>query len=226
MSFDFLIFDLDGTLIDSQRDITSAVNSVIEKYGFEHLSVEQVRFCLGSGVDTLMDKAVLEKIEKKGIIKKEMVKSELLGVFVKLFNSYYEKCLTDTTVVYSGIIEMLEALKNKRKAILSNKSECFSREIVKRLKISDYFIEIWGGDSVKGTRKPDSKPITDLIKLTNSDVSKSIMIGDSVNDFLAAKAAGIPSVAVLYGYSDIEQLKQCNPDFIAKTPQDIIDIVI
>jgi phosphoglycolate phosphatase len=213
MSFNFLIFDLDGTLIDSQEDITAAVNSVRKEYGFEYLHVEQVRSYLGNGVNALMNRAVPEK--------KGMVQAEVL----EKFNFCYGRCLTDTTVVYNGIREMLEILKNKKKAVLSNKNENFSCEIVKRLGISSYFVKVWGGDST-GTKKPDPKPIADLINLTNSDVSKTVMIGDSANDFLAAEAAGIMSIAVLYGYSDIEQIKQYAPDFIVKDPKDIIDIVL
>jgi phosphoglycolate phosphatase len=213
MRFDFLIFDLDGTLIDSQRDITSAVNSVRKEYGFDCLHVEQVRSYLGSGVNALMDRAVPEK--------KGMVQSEVL----EKFKFYYRRCLINTTVIYNGIREMLEALKNKKKAVLSNKNEDFSCEIVKSLRISDYFVKVWGGDSA-GAKKPDPKPIVDLVNLTNSDISKTIMIGDSANDLLAAKAAGIPSIAVLYGYSDVEQIKQYNPDFMIKAPKDIIDIVL
>ncbi|MDR3256757.1 MAG: HAD-IA family hydrolase [Endomicrobium sp.] len=213
MGFNFLIFDLDGTLIDSQNDITSAVNSVRRIYGLEYLPVKQVRSYLGDGVNALMDKAISET--------KAMVKVEIL----EKFKFYYRQYLTDTTVMYNGVREMLESLKNKKKAILSNKNEDFCYEIAKRLKISDYFVKVWGGDSISA-KKPNPKPITDLIKLTNSDISKTVMIGDSANDFLAAKAAGIPSIAVLYGYSDLEQIQKYNPDFIAKTPQDIIDIVL
>jgi phosphoglycolate phosphatase len=213
MSFNFLIFDLDGTLIDSQRDITSAVNSVRKEYGFEYLDVKQVRSYLGSGVSTLMNRAIPGK--------NGMVQAEIL----ERFNFYYSRCLTDTTVIYNGIREMLETLKNKKKAVLSNKNENFSYEIVKRMGISNYFVEVWGGDST-GIKKPDPKSIVDLINLTNSDISKTVMIGDSANDFLAAEAAGILSIAVLYGYSDIEQIKQYTPDFMVKDPKDIIDIVL
>jgi phosphoglycolate phosphatase len=213
MGFDFLIFDLDGTLIDSQRDIASAVNLVRKEYGFECLCVEHVRSYLGNGVNALMSRVVPEK--------KGMVQAEVL----EKFKFYYRQCLTDTTVIYNGVREMLEALKNKKKAILSNKNEDFSCEIVKKLGISGYFVKVLGGDSV-GIKKADLKPIVDLINLTNSDISKTVMIGDSASDFSAAKAAGVPSIAVLYGYSGVEQIKQCNPDFMAKDPKDIIDIVL
>ncbi|MDR1511518.1 MAG: HAD-IA family hydrolase [Endomicrobium sp.] len=213
MGFSFLIFDLDGTLINSQIDIASAVNSVRWKYGFERLSVKRIRSYLGSGIDRLLDKAIPKK---KGIDKSEVV---------ELFEFYYGECLVNATVIYDGVVEMLEALKNKDKAILSNKTEKFSCEIVKRLKISNYFIKVWGGDSVIGARKPDPRPVVNLIKVTNSDISETVMIGDGANDFLAAKAAGIPSIAVSYGYSDVRLINRYNPDFIVKTPKDIIDIV-
>jgi phosphoglycolate phosphatase len=213
MSFDFLIFDLDGTLIDSKEDIALSVNAVRKEYGFKCLQTSEIRSYLGSGVNALMDKSVPEK---KGAAKLRVVER---------FEFYYKQHLTDTTVMFAGIKRMLEALKNKKKAILSNKLEDFSLEIVKKLGISDYFVKICGGDTM-GVKKPDPKPVLNLIKLTNSDISKTVMIGDSSNDFLAAKAAGIQSIAVVYGYSDIDQIRRYNPNFVVETPEDIINIVL
>ncbi|MDR1196164.1 MAG: HAD-IA family hydrolase [Endomicrobium sp.] len=213
MGYDFLIFDLDGTIVDSQRDISSAVNAVRKDFGFEPLSIEKIRSYLGSGVKALVDKAVPD------------TSGEILSEALKKFKRYYADCLTDTTVAYKGVEKMLDALRNKKKAILSNKIELFSYEIIKRLGLSQCFTEVWGGDTA-GVKKPDPKPILDLIKKTNSDPQKTIMIGDGENDIKAAKAAGIASLAVLYGYSDIKYIKQYNPDYIAATPEEIIKIVL
>jgi phosphoglycolate phosphatase len=212
MSFDFLIFDLDGTLINSQEDLTFSVNCVRKDYGFEELSVEQVRSYLGSGMNALVSKAVPDIL---GVSLQEVVEK---------FKFYYGQHLTDKTVLFEGVEEMLGALKSKKKAILSNKTEKFSCEIVKRLNIFDYFIKVWGGDSID-VKKPDPRTILELIKLTESDISKTVMIGDSANDFLVAKSAGVPSIAVLYGFSDKHQIKQYNPDFIVETARDIVDVV-
>ncbi len=212
MGYDFLIFDLDGTIVDSQKDITSAVNLVREEFGFEPLTIEKVRSFLGSGVKALVDKVVPEKSE------------EIHRAAFERFKVHYSQCLTDTTVPYRGIEELLKALPSKKKAVLSNKTEIFSCEILKRLNLSKYFVEIWGGDTA-GVKKPDPKPILDLIDVTESDIKKTVMIGDSENDIRAAQAAGVASVAVLYGYTGFEQLKSFNPDYIVKTPQDIIEIV-
>ncbi|MCA6072255.1 MAG: HAD-IA family hydrolase [Endomicrobium sp.] len=212
MSFDFLIFDLDGTLVNSQEDLTFSVNCVRKDYGFEELSVEQVRSYLGSGMNALMSKAVPD------------ISSVSLQEIVEKFKFYYGQHLTDKTVLFEGVEEMLRALKSKKKAILSNKTEKFSCEILKRLNIFDYFIKVWGGDSID-VKKPDPRTVLDLIKLTESDISKTVMIGDSANDFLVAKSAGIPSIAALYGFSDKHQIKQHNPDFVVETARDIVDIV-
>jgi haloacid dehalogenase superfamily, subfamily IA, variant 3 with third motif having DD or ED/haloacid dehalogenase superfamily, subfamily IA, variant 1 with third motif having Dx(3-4)D or Dx(3-4)E len=212
MAYDFLIFDLDGTIVDSQKDITFAVNSVRKDFGFEPLTIEKVRSYLGSGVKALVDKVVPEKSD------------EILKAALEKFKHHYAKCLTDTTVPYEGIEKTLKALKGKKKAILSNKTELFSCEILKRLELSKYFLEIWGGDTA-GVKKPDPKPILDLIKITKADPRKTIMIGDSGNDFKAAKAAGVASLAVLYGYSDIAHIKQYNPDYIVSCPEEIVKIV-
>ncbi len=212
MGFDFLIFDLDGTIVDSQCDITTAVNCVRQEFGFEPLTIQKVRSYLGSGVRALVDRVVPEKSE------------EIHRQAFERFKFHYEKCLTDTTLPYKGIKEMLEALKTKKMAILSNKTEIFSYEILKRLDLADYFVEVWGGDTA-GVKKPDPKPILDLVKLTGSDLKKTVMIGDSDNDFKAAKAAGVASIAVLYGYSTQERINKFSPDYIVSKPEEIIQIV-
>lgn len=212
MGYDFLIFDLDGTVIDSQRDIAFAVNKVRKELGFDPLSLEKIRSYLGNGVKALVGRAFPEK------------NGDILASALERFKFHYAGCLTDTTVPYEGMKEVLHMLSGKKKAILSNKMEIFSCEIVKRLGISQYFIEVWGGDT-SGVKKPDPKPVFDLIKKTNSIPEKTIMIGDSENDIKAAKAAGIASLAVLYGYTDIARIKEHKPDYIVEKPEEIIKIV-
>jgi len=211
MGYDFLIFDLDGTIVDSQKDITSAVNMARQEFGFAPLTIEKVRSYLGSGIKALVDKVMPEQSE------------EIHRRALERFKAHYSGVLTETTVAYDGIVEMLEALKGKKKAILSNKTEIFSHEIIKRLGLKKYFVEIWGGDTAG--KKPDPKPILELIKSTRSDPAKTVMIGDSSNDFKAAKAAGVASIAVLYGYTDYKEIKELKPDYTAEKPKDIVKIV-
>jgi phosphoglycolate phosphatase len=213
MGFDFLIYDLDGTLVDSLGDIASSVNSVREDNGFKHLPLKQIRSYLGSGVNALISKAIPDKDEtfKQNAVEK--------------FKSYYKQHLLDTTIMFDGIKEMLGSLKDKKKAILTNKNEVYARDIVKEFGIASYFVEVWGGDTLN-VRKPDPKTILELVRTTKSELSKTVMIGDSANDFLVARSAGITSLAVAYGYCDLDQIKAYKPDFIVKTPQEIIDIVL
>jgi phosphoglycolate phosphatase len=209
--FDFLIFDLDGTLVDSQRDITYAVNGVRKEFNFSPLAVDEVRACLGSGIKSLVER---------------VVPGESLKVHesaLERFKIHYGKCLTDTTRPYDGVPEMLAALKNVKKAVLSNKTETFSREILKRLGLLKYFVEVWGGDTL-GVKKPDPQPILDLIKSARADKSKTLMVGDSANDFKAASAAGVKCAAVLYGYSTPARIREFNPDYLIKEPSEIIKI--
>ncbi|MDR2399031.1 MAG: HAD-IA family hydrolase [Endomicrobium sp.] len=209
MRFDFLIYDLDGTLVDSLGDIASSVNSVRQDNGLEDLPLKQIRSYLGNGVNALISKVIPEKGEKA----------------VESFKSYYKHRMLDTTVMFNGSKEMLDSLKYKKKAVLTNKTEAYAKDIIKKLGISNYFVEVWGGDTLE-VRKPNPKTILELVKTTNSDISKTVMIGDSANDFLVAEAAGVASIAVAYGYSDLDEIKTYNPDYIVKTPQEIVRIVL
>jgi phosphoglycolate phosphatase len=131
----------------------------------------------------------------------------------------------DTTIMFSDVKEMLKSLKDKKKAILTNKNEVYAKEIVEKFEIANYFVEVWGGDTL-AVRKPDPKTIFELVKTTKSKLSKTVMIGDSVNDFLVAKAAGVRVIAVTYGYCDLDQIEMYSPDYIVKTPHDIVSIVL
>ncbi|MDR2067193.1 MAG: HAD-IA family hydrolase [Endomicrobium sp.] len=212
MSYDFLIFDLDGTLVDSQNDLTNVVNLIRADYGLKPLTVEQVKACLGSGVNTLMEQIVpLKQVNNQDLVKK--------------FSFYYDKHLTDFTVLYDGVKEMLDILKSKKKAILSNKPQNFCKKIAFRLAIADYFVKIWGGDTLE-VKKPDPKTIFSLVEATNSDIKKTVMIGDSANDFLVSKRAGIDSIAVSYGYATKEQTDFYKPTFIVNSFKDLINIIL
>ncbi|MDR2772881.1 MAG: HAD-IA family hydrolase [Elusimicrobiota bacterium] len=214
MKYDFLVFDLDGTLIDSQKDLASAVNLTRKNYGLAPLSTGEIKSFVGNGVTVLVANAVSER------------KGETLEEAVRRFNNYYASCLLDETKPYDGVEDMLETLKDIPKAVLSNKPELFSKEIIKRLGWQKHFIEVFGGDSVKGAKKPDPLVWFELIKKTNFNPKKSIMIGDGINDVKIAKAAKVDSLSVFYGFSSKEAVESFKSDFTAQTPQDIVDIVL
>ena len=207
----FVIFDLDGTLVDSKFDLTDSVNFVRHKYGFNPLPIDEVSSYLGSGITALV-KAVLSEL-----------KNEEFDIAVKMFKDNYAQHLTDKTRVYDGVVKMLSSILQP-KVLLSNKDEKFSKKILKNLELSQFFTEIYGGDSFK-EKKPNPLPIFEIMKKFSLKKEEVIIVGDGTNDILVGKNAGIKTIGVSYGYSSLEQIKKLSPDFIAKDTNEIIRIL-
>jgi phosphoglycolate phosphatase len=206
-----VVFDLDGTLVNSQYDLTDSVNFVRQKYGFSPLPVDKVASYLGSGITALV-KAVLSEL-----------KSTEFELAVKMFKDNYSQHLTDKTLPYKDVVEMLSNI-SCQKVLLSNKDENFSKQILKTLNLSNFFTEIYGGDSFK-EKKPNPLPIYEIMKKFSLNKENIIMVGDGTNDIMVGKNAGIKTIGVLYGYSSQEQLNNLAPDYIAKTPKEIVTVI-
>ena len=212
--FGLVIFDLDGTLIDSQYDLALAVNHIRAAYGLPGISVDTVRAYIGNGIKSLVEKMITVEAGR-GI---ENTISE--------FRAFYGEHLLDNTRLYPGVLEVLESLSAVKKAVLTNKPEAFTKEIIKGLRIDKYFESVSGGDSGR-KKKPDPEPILEI--LTRFGISKNgcIMVGDGKNDILAARAAGIKCVAAQYGYTGKTELNAFGPDYtiksIAELPKILLD---
>ena len=206
-----VIFDLDGTLVDSQYDLTDSVNFVRHEYGLNPLPVPKVASYLGSGITALV-KAVLAEL-----------KNENFDVAVKMFKDNYAKHLTDKTLPYNDIAETLSEIP-QQKVLLSNKDEKFSKQILETLGLSKYFTEIYGGDSFK-EKKPNPLPVYEILKKFSLNKEDVVMVGDGSNDIMVVKNAEIKTIGVLYGYSSQEQLDNLAPDYQAKKPKDIVNII-
>ena len=206
-----VIFDLDGTLIDSQYDLTDSVNFVRQKYGFNPLPVKEVASYLGSGITALV-KSVLPELD-----------GDELNKAVKIFKDNYAEHLTDKTLPYNEVTEMLSTIP-QQKVLLSNKDEKFSKHILETLGLSQFFTEIYGGDSFK-EKKPNPLPIYEILKKFSLNKEEVIMVGDGANDIHVAKNAGIKVIGTLYGYSSLEQLQNYGADYIATNPKNIINIL-
>jgi phosphoglycolate phosphatase len=210
--FDLVIFDLDGTLIDSQKDIASAVNYVRSIYGMQNLSTGQVRQIIGDGARLLVENAL------------PGLKGAEIDIATIKFREYYNAHLLATTRLFPGARECLEELKDVKKALLTNKPEYSAKSILKGLKIEEYFESVIGGDTAP-KRKPDPYHINELINKYDLRKSQCLMVGDGKNDIIAAKAAGIKCAAVEYGYTDISELQALHPDYFVKNISEIIKIV-
>ena len=212
MVLKFIIFDLDGTLVDSKYDLTDAANYARSKYGFAPLSVEKVASFLGSGIPALV-KSILPELDDK-----EQKNA------VKIFKDFYEQHLIDKTKTYPGIKEMLESLSEYKKIVLSNKTEKFSKIIIESLGLKKYFVEVFGGDSF-AEKKPSPVPVYEIMKQFSLNKEEIVMVGDGFNDVKVGKNAGITTVGILYGYSSLSQMKELSPDYTANTPEEVVNIV-
>src|SRR3990172_2548087 len=170
-----VMFDLDGTLVDSSVDITNALNYAISPYDIEKLTVEKTVSMVGEGLTRLVEK-LLGK-DRGGILPDVMER----------FLHYYSGHLADFTTPYPGVRETLEALSGCRKAVISNKREFLSKRLLEDLDLSRYFDTILGSDSVE-ERKPSPKPILRLLTTFSIRPEEAVIVGDSTYDIEAGRA--------------------------------------
>ncbi|MHB9154815.1 MAG: HAD family hydrolase [Endomicrobiales bacterium] len=204
-----ILFDLDGTLVNSQNDLAAAVNHVRSLHGKPPLALDAVRSYVGNGVRALTERAL------PGLLPEDITRS------VEQLKNYYRDHALDTTLLYPGINDVLSLLAGKTMAVLTNKPEEFSRKILEGLDIARCFAVIWGGDT-GARKKPDPEPVRAIMRQLNVPAEETILVGDGPNDILAAKAAGISSLAVGYGYTGKEELLALSPDYFVSSPLDIV----
>lgn len=210
MKYDLCIFDLDGTLVDTRADITTAVNKMLSHYGLETRSIGEVTGYVGDGVKHLVSRCIASH---------EINFDEALS----LFNDAYASHLLDTTRPYPGVYEVLDRLQGTRKALLTNKPRSFTETIIDGLELTHYFESLVFGDTLS-RRKPSPEVVEHILSETGVIRDRVIMVGDGKNDILTAKAAGINSVYASYGYSDIYGLLDLVPDFVIHSITELVPI--
>lgn len=188
-----IVWDLDGTLVDSAPDLRTALNAVLEKRGFFTHSLNTVRGMIGAGVPKLVERG----FNAAGMRLDNSQLDELVG----MFKDEYKACATEHTRPYPGIVETLEAIRNMHipMGVCTNKPEVFTRQILKALGLDGFFTSVVGGDTTS-RRKPDPLPLLTCLHRLGADAASSLMIGDSVHDVHAAVAARVLVVAVPWGY--------------------------
>ncbi|MRI84073.1 MAG: phosphoglycolate phosphatase [Nitratiruptor sp.] len=201
---ELIIFDLDGTLIDSAPDLARSVNFMLARLGREPFDEATIRTWVGNGAKMLVHRALSGSKEPKPL------SHRLLKEALEIFLEHYEKNLVTKTTLYPGVKETLESLSHKKLAIATNKPERFVRPILQTLEI-DLFDIVVGGDTLHG-KKPDPAMLHYI--LDRSKTTKALMVGDSKNDILAAQQAQLPCVAVTYGYNQGEDLQALGPDYL------------
>ena len=200
---ELVIFDLDGTLVDSVRDLADAVNAAREYMGLERLPEPTVASYVGNGAPVLVRRAM-------GPGASEAMLEEALAYFL----GYYREHMLDHTRPYPGVVEGLEMLAGRgvKMAVLTNKPERFSRDMCAGLGFGKYFFRVYGGNSFE-QKKPDPVGIHTLVKECGARLEETWMVGDSSTDILTARNAGVKSVGVSYGINP-ESLEDAPPDFL------------
>src|ERR1700730_7886287 len=193
-----VLFDLDGTLVDTAADIALALNRTMVEYDFEAVAEDDVRRMVGRGSPILIERAAASQ--------GRAIDAATEAAMVERFFHHYghvEESSEGSSQPYAGAAEALRILHDAglRTAVVTNKQHRFAAALLKRLGLADWIDVVVGGDSCV-RRKPDPQPLLFACETLNVPPSESLMIGDSVNDVQAARAAGIPIVCVSYGYNE------------------------
>jgi phosphoglycolate phosphatase len=196
---ELLVFDLDGTLVDSELDLANSVNATLEKIGRKPLSVELIASYIGQGVIVLISRAL------GGDASQELVEQS-----TEIFLNHYREHMLDNTATYPGVREALAELNGRKMAVLTNKPVNFSRAMLAGLGLADRFLRIYGGNSFEN-KKPDPVGLHRLMEETGVPASKTLMIGDSISDVLAGRNAGVWTCGVNYGFG-APTLDEAPPD--------------
>ena len=195
-----ILFDLDGTLVDTAPDLMLAHNHVMKKFGYPTKSTEDIRNLVGKGAGALMGRSIW------GQAKKEFHSVDDLKIKNKMskeFVDYYGKNIIKESTLINGVKEFLKWCKDQdiSMAVCTNKQEHLSNDLLKKIGIYDYFEYVAGSDTFDYC-KPDPRHLTSVVEILDGDVKKTIMIGDSETDANAAKAAEIPVILLENGYTE------------------------
>ena len=208
-----IIFDFDGTLIDSAPDLVDSINEMLKKLNLKEAPFEEAVKWIGNGSLKLVERA----LKYNGI-----EDNEFLEKAHRNFKEKYKHTNAKKTVLYAGAKELLNELKDKNLALITNKPDEYIKPILKKFDI-DVFDFILGGDFEY--KKPSPIPLLKALEYFNVNSDEAVMIGDSKNDILAAKNANIKSIAVTHGYNQGVDIKDYKPDFIVNSLKEIKDII-
>ena len=206
---ELIIFDFDGTLINSIPDLTLAVNKMLSRYQLAPLTVAQVTPFIGNGAKPLVQRALTCAMHGKEV--SETVFQEAFAVYVEA----YQSVTCQDTYLYDGVLETLIDLNKKgyNMVICTNKPFRFIEPILNKLAIKDLF-KGWIGEDSLSQKKPNAAPLLHLVSEMNTTIEKSIMVGDSKNDILAAQNAEMESIGVSYGYNYNENISDYDPTIV------------
>lgn len=196
MSASLVVFDLDGTLIDTAHDLVASLNHTIGLEGLDPVGYGDLTYLVGHGGQVMIKRAFA--LRGREVSEQEL--QRMLAAFVK----HYSGTMPGVSVPYPGLLDAMDRLADAghRLAVCTNKLEGLARRLLDGLALTSRFAAITGGDTF-AVRKPDAQHLLGTISLAEADPMRTVMIGDSLNDMLVARNAGVPSIGVPFGYSDV-----------------------
>ena len=195
-----ILFDLDGTLIDTAPDLMGAHNHVMKKFGYPTKSTDEIRNLVGKGAGAMIGRSIWGQAKKEfGKVNDESIKKEM----VKEFLDFYGKNILNESTLIKGVKDFLIWSRKEKisMAVCTNKPEHLAIDLLKKININKYF-EYVAGSNTFSFCKPDPRHLTSVIEILDGDIKKSLMIGDSETDAEAAKNAGIPMILLEDGYTE------------------------
>lgn len=212
---DLIIFDLDGTLIDSSEDIAWATNKTLNAFGYAGLGIEAIKENVGWGVKSLLEKLMPDALPERITEARDR------------FLYFYGKHLVVKTYVYPGVEDTLRHFKSldKLMAVVTNKPEGLAERILKELGLSGYFMSVVGGDSFSN-RKPHPEPVEKVLGLSGMKPEKAVIVGDSPIDCETGKRAGTSTIGVTYGFRGKLELEEACCDVIIDSFSELKNVVI
>ena len=212
-----VLFDLDGTLVDTAPDLAATLNVVLERHRAPPVTLDFVRHLIGHGAMALIEKGLREALTGVG-------EAQLKGMLVE-FLEHYEVNIAVDSRPFDGAVAALESFQTDgyRLAVCTNKREHLSKKLLDTLDLTRFFAAIVGPDTFS-VQKPDPRHILMTLEAAGGHSAHAIMIGDSKNDILAAQAAGIPVIAVDFGYTP-EPVSKFKPDHIVSHYDEIVPLV-
>ncbi|MFA4916133.1 MAG: HAD-IA family hydrolase [Syntrophales bacterium] len=196
-----MIFDFDGTLVNSGGDIAASVNYTLENLGIPAMEPEVIIDFVGDGVKKLIERSLGHDCQDQ------------FDEAMKIFTAYYSEHILDTTTFYPGVTDILQHFQDKKKVIITNKRYSFTKTIAEALDMEKYFDDIIGEDSTP-YKKPDLRLLSPLMERFGAGCDQTVVIGDGINDILLAKNTGVLSCAFLNGLGHRDILLAQRPDFI------------
>ena len=214
MKYDLIIFDMDGTILNTLEDLKNSLNYVLQQAGYQTRTLEEVRTFVGNGIRKTIERALPSDIEEEKV-------DELFSLFM----DYYAIHNTDNTKPYNGVIELLKELKHLgyKTNVVSNKQDSAVKSLCKKFFTGLFDVEI--GEKENIAKKPEPDEVNEVLKILNIDRTKSIYIGDSEVDIQTAQNSKMKSIIVDWGFRDRKFLYEHGAEVIVSNPSEILDII-